>query len=92
MNTWLTRALNLIRIDGQHSKSYEAFNSNHNQVSSAHQVGHESAAYWFARLFDLLSTNNVSLDEIDETLKATRLRLARNDCKNLEGKPEKCRV
>lgn len=66
--------MSFISVDRQHLKRYKAFNSNNHKVSSACHVGQESGAHCSVQFFDLLSTNDISLDKIEETFPAMRLR------------------
>lgn len=53
---------------------------------------HETDAYFFVQYFDLLHTDNLSLDNVDETINTIRFRWSRNQSNIPETKPGKYTV
>lgn len=68
MNIRFAIAISLIRIDGKLLKLYGAPSLNNSQSRSEHEGKRGTDACCFVQYFDLFRTDDLSLDNLDETL------------------------
>lgn len=70
-------------------KGYEARRLENSLSCCEHHVEQKSDAYCFVHNFDLLSTHDLSFDQVDDNLDNIRLQWACNEFESLEVKHEK---
>lgn len=89
MNIWFVRAPRRVNIYGKLSKLNNALCLNNSQCCSAPEDKLEFEKYCFVQNFDLLSTDDSSLDEVYGTSNSIRLRWTRIESDKLEMNPRK---